>query len=424
MQFFRTIYYLFSRYTDPAERRVGRFLARVGEHDTSQRTKQRLIDLLQGHIAVINLWTEHRYKGYRYLKKSKRRQLYRNLAAIQADFDAFATEQTVDYEQLLHHVKQRGGDTAKLRPYREQLSHLALIMRYLSPRAGRYTYRASSSFGRLLVDPQSETLEGDCNQIVTLYLSLYATKFDIRDIELTVYPGHVALHFNGVDIETTNATFTRYDKPGQATVPVQEIVSINLLDTTDSHFRQYTVAPEVFLEAARLAHVLSSNRAIVAQNLRAAYQKTVNYLAKQGDYSKALVFARQSRDVELISYVAHNGALHYMKKQQYPAARKLAAHALKKQELLQSINYSEGVYYYKAKKFHDAIRAFGRAGRQDMVQRCYEGLYFEEQAKIKGIKTVTELQSHKKTIRSMQHNAKKSGNTKLVQHANKLMKQL
>lgn len=424
MQFIRSIFYFFSRYVDPAERQVGRFLARVNERDGSQRTEQRLIGLLQRHIAVINLWSEHRYKGYTYLSKGTRRQLYKNLAAIHADFERFHATQTVDTTKLLDQIRAQGVETAHLRQYPDQLVYLACIMRYLSPHAGRYTYRASSSFGRLLVDPITEKLVGDCNQIVTLYLSLYAATYDITDLKLTVFPGHVALHFRGVDIETTNGTFKHYDKPGQAIVPVQEIVSINLLDTTDENFTKHTVEPQVFLQAARLAYLLSSHRALVKKNLDAAYHKAVRDLMQRHNYQGALKYARQSRDAELIEVAAHNGALHHTRQQQFQAARKFAAYSMKKQQLMRTIDYNEGVQLYNAKKYHDAAKLFRRIGSNELLRRSYEGLYFEEQRHLKGAQTVSELKAHSSTVRNMQRYAKQAGNSKLVQHANELAKHL
>ncbi len=58
MAFFRAIYYFFSRYTDPSERRVGKFFKRVDERTSPHQLERSLISLLQQDTAVINLWTE------------------------------------------------------------------------------------------------------------------------------------------------------------------------------------------------------------------------------------------------------------------------------------------------------------------------------------------------------------------------------
>ncbi len=424
MGLFRSIYYFFSRYANPAERRVGRFFARVREGHGPHVLEKSLVRLLQQDIAVINLWTEHRYKGYAYLTKRERKKLYENLAAIQQDFLLFANKQTIDVGAIFDHIKRKGVDTAMLRTRQEQLVYIATIMQYLSPRRGRYVYRSSSSFGRLLRDPTKEILEGDCNQIVTLYIALFAAKYDVSDLRLTLYPGHVALHFHGVDIETTNGTFTRYDKPDQVTAPVHEIVSVNLLDTTDTNFTKSAVNPEIFLQAARLAYVVSSHRQLVKKNLEIAYRNTVSYFMKSTHYKKALEYARQSKDQELVAVSSYNGALHYMEQHDFRQARDLASYSLKKSELLRAIDHREAAWLYKAKRYQEAIKLFERLGDRQWVMNCYRALYAQEQRALSGVKTVADIKAHASVIRTMERYAKLSGDSQLIQHAQSLVKHL
>lgn len=422
--FFRTIYYFFSRYTDPAERRVGRFFRRVNERMSPHQLEKSLITLLQQDTATINLWTEYRYKGYNYLTKGTRKELYQNLAALHEDFTAFAASQQVDIKAEIAKIHENGIDTARLRSYPDQLQHIILIQRYLSPRRGLYTYRASSSFGRLLRDPAKEKIEGDCNQIVTLYLSLYATKHRVTDLKLTLYPGHVALHFEGVDIETTNGTFTRYDKEGQRTAPIHEIVSVNLLDTSDTNFEKTAIHPEVFLESARLAYAVSSNRQLVKRNLEIAYHNTVSHLMKSAQYKKAFEYAKQSKDQELIAIASYNGALHYMRKHEFARARDFAAYSLKKAELLRMIDHNEAAWLYNAKRYQEAIKVFERLGERQWVVNCYKALYHQEQRALSGVKTVADIKAHAGTVRNMERYAKFSGDSQLIQHVQSLVKHL
>lgn len=424
MGFFRSIYYFFSRYTDPSERRVGKFFRRVDERTSPLRLEKSLMTLLQQDTATINLWTEYRYKGYAYLTKRKRKELYQNLAALHEDFNAFVAAQQVDIKEEIAKIHEKGIDTTRLRGYPDQLQHIILIQRYLSPRRGLYTYRASSSFGRLLRDPTKEKIEGDCNQIVTLYLALYAAKYAVTDLKLTLYPGHVALHFEGVDIETTNGTFTRYNKEGQRTAPIHEIVSVNLLDTTDTNFEKTTIHPEVFLEAARLAYVVSSNRQLVKKNLEIAYNNTVSHLMKSAQYKRAFDYAKQSKDQELIAISSYNGALHYMRKHEFRQARNFAAYSLKKTELLHMIDHNEAAWLYNAKRYQEAIKLFERLGERQWVVNCYKALYHEEQRHLSGVKTVTDMKAHANTIRTMERYAKLSGDSQLIQHAQSLVKYL
>ena len=424
MNFIQTIYYFFSRYTDPSERRVGKFFTRVNERDAPHKLEKSLVQLLRHDIAVVNLWTEHRYKGYNYLTKRKRKELYENLAAIQQDFAAFSQTQSPDVKSIIEHIATKGVDTAMLRTRHEQLVHLATIMHYLSPKRGRYIYRSSSSFGRLLRDPAKEVLEGDCNQIVTLYIALFAAKYDITDLKLTLYPGHVALHFHGVDIETTNGTFTKYSKEGQYAAPIHEIVSVNLLDTTDTNFAKSAVNPEVFLQAARLAYVVSSNRQLVKKNLEIAYRNTVHHMLAQQQYAPALDYAKQSKDHELIEVAARNGAIHAIKQTDFSGARRFAGYSQKKHELLRAVDQGEAAHLYNLKQYQAAVKFYERLGDRKMVQHCYRGLYIQEQTKLSSISTVADVKANAGTIRSMERYAKLSGDAQLMRHAKSLTKHL
>jgi len=424
MSAFSTIYYFFRRYTGPDERRVGKFFERVKEQHSSHEVEKTLVPLLQRSIAVVNLWTEHRYKGYTYLTKRTRRGLYANLASIHEDFAAFSSTQQVSIKDVITQIASLGVDTAKIRTFPDQLAYIVLIMQYLSPQSGRYTYRTSSSFGRLLRDPTREVLEGDCNQIVTLYLSLYAAKFNITELQLTLLPNHVALHFCGVDIETTTGEFMHYEQKGQHRAPVSEIVSVNLLDTTDTNVAQSMVNPEVFLQAARLAYIVSSDRKLVEGNLAITYQNTVNYLLRKKQYHQALTYATQSKQYDLIELAAYNGSLHMIDEDHFQEARKFAARSSRKVELLRVIDEHEATYFYRAARYHDALKLYKRVGSDEGIRRCYRALYVQTQADLKHVRTTDDIKRYASTIRTMEHYAKASGDHELIGHVRWLSKHL
>lgn len=424
MSIFQRIYYFFSQYVGPAERRVGRFFARVSETHSTHKIEKALIDLLQRDIAVVNLWTEQQYKGYEYLTKRTRKQLYDNLASIRQDFSAFAAAQTVDTDPLVKELAGKGANAAMLRMMSDRLRYIVCIMRYLAPKNGRYVYRESSSFGRLLRNPTKEVLEGDCNQIVTLYVALYALRYNVTDLQLTLFPGHVALHFCGIDIETTNGQFAHYDKEGQRHVPIHEIVSVNLLDTTDINYQKGAVRPEVFLQSARLAYVVSSHRSLVKQNLEAAYQNTVRAMIKSQRHQEALDYARQSKSFELIEVAAQNGASAAASRHDFVAARRFAGYSKRKQEIIAVINRNEAAYLFNAQRYQEAIALFERLKDADMVRRCYRGLYVQQQARLGGLKTVADIKAQAGTIRLMEKYARASGDRELTRHAATLTKYL
>lgn len=424
MNLLRSLFYFFTPYTGSAERRVGRFFRRVREKDAPHRLERQLTEIVQADIATVNLWTEHRYKGYNYLTKSKRRELYVNLAAIHEDFSAFAATQQPDIEKVLNHITSKGVDASRLRTHPEELAYLATIMQYLSPRSGRYRYRQSSSFGRLLRDPRKDVLVGDCNQIVTLYISLFAARYDVSHLTLTLLPGHVALHFHGVDIETTNATFMRYQKEGQTSAPLHEIVSVNLLDTTDTNFAKSAINPEVFLQAARLAYVVSSHRQLVKRNLEVAYGNTVRHLLRQERHTQALDYARQSKDLELIEVAARSGVAQAVRQYRFADARRFAGYLQQKESLLQTISQSEAAHLFNSRHYEAALKIYQRLGDKDMQRRCYRALYGQKQAQLGTLKTVADIKAQAGTIRQMERYARQSADGQLIKHVSQLVKYL
>lgn len=421
MSSLKKLRFAFSSYTDEQELRVGRFFDGLREQASRIEVRLQLMKLLQGNIAVINLWTEYRYKGYVYLKKSERKKLYDNLQLIAEDFEQYRA--SIDLPESL--VREAVGKHVDARPEIQRTMLLFAIMKYLSPQRGLYEYRMSSSFGRLLRDPTSETLVGDCNQIVTLYIYLYSRHFDINDLKIRLLPEHVALHFQGVDIEATTGTFANYrDNKGSSLQPIEEIVSVNLLDATDEHFAQKEVNPKDFLQAARFASILSHDRDIVTRNLEAAYGKLVNVAMRRDDYDQALKMAQQSQDMQMISVVANNGALYFMKQHEFAKSRKFAEYALKRTDLIRDSYHAEAVYYYNKHRYLDAAKAFERVGDTVRVANCYEALFFEEQSKLGKNLTTADIKNHKSTVSNMHSYAKKSGNKKLIEYADSLKKYL
>lgn len=416
------LYYAFTPYTDARERSVGRFFKGLNERRSQKRTSVRLGRLLQRNIAVINLWTEYQYKGYRYLNKTERRELYGNLDLIADDFDRFY-QTNVKANVVVEARMRRLGQLESFDL--EKLVLLQSIMDYFSPMQGVYEYRESSSFGRLLRDPSREKLLGDCNQIVTLYIYLYSRYNDVRDLKIRALPKHVALHYAGIDIETTNGTFARYDKKqGSMLLPIEEIVSINLLDTTDAYLAKHEIAPEDFLQASRFAFILSHDRGIASHNLEAAYRKMVNVHMTHGRYAAALKLAKDSRDEKLLGVVGHNGAIYEMKRHDYGSARRYAKYAPKRNELMKDSWQAEGTYHYNEHRYQDALKAFEHSGDKALVRQCYEALFFTEQEKLGSNISTDSLKKYAGTIKRMRTYAKKSGNKKLMRHVSNLQKYL
>lgn len=414
------IFYFFSPYTDARERSVALFFKGLTEHSNQSRTRLELDDLLQRNIAVINLWTEYQYKGYKYLRKSQRKKLYTNLELIAEDFNHFYVGNPPPKERVASRIYGLG---LHVPVDKEKIVLLQALMDYFSPARGTYEYRTSSSFGRLLRNPSQEKLIGDCNQIVTLYIYLYSLYYDIRDLKVRTLPAHVALHYDGVDIEATTGVFANYkEEKDSELLPIEEIVSINLLDVTDSYLSKHEVSAESLLQSSRFAFILSHNRDVVTRNLDAAYGRLINSLMKRNNYSRALKFALASKDMMLLSVVGHNGAVYEMEHHNYAAARRFAQHAPKREELVRSSWHAEGVYHYQARRYHEAIKAFAHINDHSLIRQSYEALFFEEQKKLGSNLTAETIKKYSSVIKRMHGYAKKSGNRELIEHAQRLSK--
>lgn len=424
MNLLQKIYYSLSPYVDGHERRIAKFLEGLREDDAKQATTKQVLDLIQQDITVFNLWCEWRYRGYRYLGKSTRRQLYDNFSYIKTGFNDYVAQHVVDKAKLAEELSTKGLSDAKFNEHTEQWIYISQIMSYLSPAGGRYEYRESSTFGKLLRNPNREPLIGDCNQIVTLYIALFAMKFDVQLLQLKTYPGHVALHFDGIDIEATRGLLKKYDEPNQEILPIHEIISINLLDVSDDYYRTKKVPATTILESARLASLISSNQELVSRNLEVAYNNTVAELMRSNSYDRALNFALQSNNGKLIDAVGTNGASFYLQKQDFARALKLSEHSSQQAQLQKAIYHNQGAHLMNKQNYHGAIDVFRKIGDEEAVRNCYVGLYQQEASKLPKQFTSAELKNYKSIINNMNDYANKSGNKTLTQHVSELRKHL
>ncbi|MCU0667707.1 MAG: hypothetical protein MUF85_03780, partial [Patescibacteria group bacterium] len=303
MNFIKSIYYYFSQYTDPEEHKVGKFFSNVNEKNNKTKVIREANIYLQRNIIIVNLWLERKYKGYNYLTKSKRKILYKNSELIKTDFEKYCNRYDLGTNLVLNSVNHRVNKISESNM--QKLIYLTKIMTYLSPGNGLYNYRTSTTFGELLKDPKHSKITGDCNQIVTLYIYLFSLKYSINDLRLITIPGHVALRFCDLDIEATSGKFVDYSSKQPQELPIEEIIGINLLDTTDEYFQTHKIDSRFLLESARLAFILSSSGEIVATNLSIAYNNAIVDSVNKNNYTLALSYAKQYKNNQLLNYVSN-----------------------------------------------------------------------------------------------------------------------
>lgn len=390
MKFLKWLLLLFTPYVNFFEWRVNRFFRGVKSHDNFVAVRKKLLFLMQQNMIVVNVWMERKFKGYKYLKKRVRRKMYRDVEGLIARFEAFVAQNPVNLKKLNELLAQKSLSYAKLDE--AKISYLWQIMQFLRP-GFHYKYIRTASFGKLLRNPDEQKLEGDCNQIVTLYAYFYSLKFPLDDLQIKLLPGHVCLHFKGIDIEATAAVFEKYSD-STSILPITELISTNLLDLSDFREEVQSISPRIMVKSAQLAYAISSLKSLVTQNLKAAYQSLAISALHASDFETAIFYFDKAQDFPNLEIAAHNAAVFYLKKGNYKKAR----------------------YYAK------------KTGESDFIAQIDKSEFAKEYndlaKKVSAVKTLEEAKKHKSTFERMLFLAQKLGDGDLVADVQKTLRQI
>ena len=339
-------------YEGAYERKVDRFLRHL-----KRRNQDELNELIQEDLVRLTVFLEYKFKAYKRLNKRRRRQLYRQAQLIADDFQRFLH---ADKKQVALDLKKLTLPESKKND--EKFQYLLSIMRYLKP-GKRLKYKESSTFAKLLVDPDQQMLVGDCNQIVTLYIYLFSKRYSVLDLQLKILSGHICLHYRGQDIETTSGELANYSEY-LFIAPVTEIVTTNTLDVSDPDERQFSITAKNMLEAAQLAYKFSSHRSLVERNLLAVYHNMAIYHAGKNNFKKAVSFANKSGNTRLQKQVIQMQANHLLRQ----------------------------------KKYQKACHLFSKVGDTKGEQACYQNELFDLHSAIKNLKTVGQYKKVKPAL--------------------------
>ena len=286
----------FTSYVSFFEWKVNRFFTGVKSTDRLSDIKEELLSLMRKNLIVVNIWMERKFKGYGYLSKSKRREMYKNAEKISDKFLKFCETSQIDEIFVREEIKE--NDLTYPEGGTDKIIFLRKIADFLQPE-NLYHYIETSSFGKLLNDPEKEKLEGDCNQIVTLYIYLFSLKYDINELNIKLLPEHVCLHFRNIDIEATNGTFMRY-RESTDVLPVTEIIATNILDIPDFREEAVVISPRMMVKSAQLAYATSSLRSLVEKNLNIAYENLGNSAYKIRDFNAAIFYFGKAGNMEML----------------------------------------------------------------------------------------------------------------------------
>ncbi len=224
---------------------------------------------------------------------------------------------------------------------------------------------------------------------MTLYSFLYSLKYPIKELQIKILPGHVCLHFRGMDIEATSGTFKHYSKH-DGVLPITELITTNLLDVADAEAKTKKIDQRVMLKRAHLAYLVSSKRELVERNLEIAYRNLGAKLMNEKKFDSAIFYLEKLKDPKLLNMAYHNGAIYFLKRKNFRRAR----------------------YFAK------------RSGKDDLLRACYMGEYREVSKKVRGIKSISKAKTYKATYRKMLNLARKGGDNKAEASVRKILKQL
>jgi hypothetical protein len=412
MNIFSRIYWFFSLYTDPTEKKMAKFLAEVDRAGSARLLGQKLIQLLQQDMIRFNLYQEWKFKGYKHLKKSKRKKLYRNADKLKGAFLNF-------YEQHKEKILVSPSLAATQHSVEKQ-KYVACMMYFLSPNH-HYEYLESAAFSRLLRDPNKEKLIGDCNQICTLYLAVYSWKFPLADWNIKLLPGHVCLHWGGIDIECTNATVHNYEE--KKVQPVQEMITTNILDVSEAKQKKFLISPKNFALGAKFVHQISSNRDIAEKNLKAAYHNLAIEELNHNSFKNAAHYFHLARENDQIENVWRQAVQYYLDKKNFSTALRFAKQSSDR-ELAKIVLKNQGYELLKKKNYRAALSKFRAIHDRDGQKAVQQQELYDLNQQLKRCKTIADFKSKKSTLTKMRKLAYEIPNHDVLKFCDDVLRQI
>lgn len=299
MDFIRKIIRFCSRFTDNQEKACYQFFINLTPKSDPKLAAERARKLLQKDTPRVIMILEWKFKGYTQLTKRYRKQCYENLQLLTQDFNQYISDKDTSTEKL----------------------HLKAISEYLHTHRP-VEYKAGASFDKLLKNPKEKKLIGDCNQITSLYIYLFSLKYEVEKLQLKLLPGHVCLHFDGTDYEATTGQINVYKEFDRIT-PVEEMIAVNILDSSDYNENQHQLPAENKLQCAELACVFSGEKEIARANLDAAYHNLAIKEMNQNHFKQASNWASKTEDKALLDVILHNQAVYELNHKHYDRARRI-----------------------------------------------------------------------------------------------------
>lgn len=412
-----------SPYVNESEEKIDHYLKGLSANSNPERVRKKIQELLQADAITFQIWCEHHYKAYASLTKEQRLGMYTNLDSIRSSFQSYSFMQVPDVDSIFLELTEKDINTNNLKSYSRQLQYLKQITSFFNSQVV-FHFQQPATFAGFIKDPKKSMLRGDYHQIISLYTYLYSLKYEVADLKIKAMPGHICLHFEGVDIEATTGTFEKYSKEIQEILPITELVVISLLDIPDGAKESYEIPATSLIEAARLAFLLSERKDVVTHNLKVAFRKIIIHLLETNNFETALTYALASKDQEAVHHAALKGTSFYLNKEDFVQARKFSGFTKDRETIRKKIDEREGIALYNKKEYFKAIDKFKDAGHSEFEKKCYVGLFFREQSTVKDIKYISLLKEKRKTLLKMKFYAEKAEDEKLKRYAAGMLRQI
>ncbi len=407
-----------SVYENKIEKRVDKVLSKVKLGKSNSRYRERLVDLFFEFPFETAIWLEYKYKGYRFLKKSKRRKMYEVAELIEEDFLEWMEKHPYDAEKVEMTVPERLVNEKE----EQDVWKLMMIGEFSK---GRYKYRESSAFWKLFPARYGEEgmkMIGDCNQIVTFYVGMFAIVGDVEDLEIRVLPNHVCLHIHGLDYEATNGTFKDYKDKGYL-VDCENILAINLLDITDPSEKKWDVSEVNTAKMQAVAAMFEVEAEIVEKNLIVTYKNMgIFYMnSRKWDQARKHFRLAQAEDLERMAY--HNEVVWLLGLKKYKKAIRVA-HKGGLEEIEEQVRREYIVDLAKKRNWKKGMAEARKLGDKELIKYVYGKEFEYLYAKVDDVDTVKGARKYKSTYKRLLFLAKKLGDKKAEESVRSIMRKI
>lgn len=407
----------FSVYENKVEKRIDKYLSRVKRGTSSGRVQNELKGfLLESPIELI-LWLEYKYKGYKFLKKKRRAFIYDVSYELETEFLEYRSleknifsDKAEEKMRVLFPVKL---SKAKL----EKMWEMLVISSFLK---SKYTYRESSAFWKLFPLDGGKMI-GDCNQIVAVYMWLFGLNFDMDDLKLKHWPGHVCLHLEGFDFEATVGEFKNYSGKGEV-IGIENIIPMNLLDIDDPDEKTWDIGKVKFAQMTVLVSKFDFESEVVKHNLQVAYIQVGVLALNNRDWRKAREFFGLAGDDAKVGFAWESEIRWLVDNGKLKAAMRVAT-KYGNDEFLKYVREKYCVSLLKRKAFEKAGLVAKKLGK-DWERKCWIDEFNYLRGKVDGVNDLRTMKSNKKKYQRMLSLARKLKDGSLEKSLKGILKQI